>query len=111
MMSEQRQKELNYISFLSKSFGCKFSREQNYLIMFAKDLRHNSECIKALGIMKADDVTKTSFKDSAKQNYFDFVCTFESLCEKIKLFRWDAKILADYGINFSEYQKLYIAVS
>lgn len=110
-MSEERKKELDYISFLSKSFGCKFSREQNYLIMFAKDLRHNSECIKALGIMKAEEIIKTSLKDSAKQNYFDFLINFESLKEKIKEFGWSADLLEDYGINLSEYHKLYIAVS
>lgn len=111
MINSPREKELKYISFLSRNVGAKFNREQNYLIMFSNDLAHNFNCINAIGITKLANVAKLDIKDSAKQNYFDFVCTFESLCEKIKLFRWDAKILADYGINFSEYQKLYIAIN
>ena len=111
MMNEQREKELKYISFLSSAVGAKFSREQNYLIMFARDLAHNFGCINANGITKLDDVAKKDWKDSIKQNYFDFVCTFENLQDKIKEFRWTVGDLAQNGIDFNAYHSLYIAIS
>ena len=111
MISEQRRKELNYISFLSKSVGRKFSREQNVLLLLSKDLHHNSQCIIAQGIFSADEICKTDAKDSIKQNYFDFLVNFESLRDRMKEFHWSAEFLADYGIDFKEYRKMYFAVS
>ena len=110
-MNEQREKELKYISFLSRNVGAKFNREQNYLIMFSNDLAHNFNCINAIGITKLANVAKLDIKDSAKQNYFDFVCTFESLCDKIKLFHWSDEKLAQNGIDFNAYHSLYIAIN
>lgn len=111
MINSQREKELKYISFLSSNVGAKFSREQNYLIMFSRDLAHNFGCINANGITKLADVAKKDWKDSIKQNYFDFVCTFENLCCKIKEFRWSVDKLAQNGIDFNSYQSLYIAIN
>lgn len=111
MINEQREKEFKYISFLSSSVGAKFNREQRYLILFAKDLAHNFGCITANGIIKLSEIANLNCSDSLKQNYFDFVCTYENLCDKMKEFRWSADFLADNGINFKEYRKLYFAVS
>ena len=111
MINSQREKELKYISFLSSNVGAKFSREQNYLIMFSNDLAHNFNCINAIGITKLANVAKLDIKDSAKQNYFDFVCTFENLQDKIKEFRWTVGDLAKNGIDYNAYHSLYIAIN
>ena len=99
-LSEQREKELRYISFLSKNVGTKFSREQNYLIILSRDLAKGFRAINALGIEKSKE----------NQFYFDFILSFEELKEKMAEFRWSSEFLMQNGIDFKSLRKLYFSL-
>ena len=78
-----------------------YEREQRYLIVFARDFEL---------YLKSSEWLQS---DAAKreQKYFDFLCDFESLKEKMKDFCWSADYLKENGINFNEIRKLYFAVA
>lgn len=82
-------------------FSERFSREQRYLKIFARDFQ---------AYLKSGDWLKTQ-ESRDKQKYFDFLLDFDSLKEKMQEFRWSADFLKDNGIDFKEIRKLYFAVA
>ena len=78
----------------------RYSREQRYLQIFARDFENY--------LSSAEYLKK---KDMDHQFYFDFLCDFDSLKEKMKEFRWSKDFLKENGIDFQEIKKLYFAVS
>ncbi len=109
--NNQKEKRLKYISFLSKVNSEKYSREEKYLFVLSRDLRHGFEAINALGVMKAESVLQTDFKNAAKQLYFDFIYDFEKLRDLMKEYRWSKEKLLESGIDFVSLKKLYFAVA
>lgn len=77
-----------------------YSREQRYLIIFARDF--------SAFLNSADYLRK---KDVENQYYFDFLISFDSLKEKMSEFRWSADYLKANGIDFKAIRKLYFAVA
>lgn len=88
-------------SSAAKYFVLNYSREKRYLIILSRDLLKGFEAINSLGIEKA----KTF------QLYFDFILDFERLRELMKEFRWSKEKLAEFGIDFNSYKKLYFAIA
>ena len=82
-------------------FTEKFSREERYLIVFARDF---SEYLKSSDWLKSCEARSC-------QKYFDFLLDFDSLKEKMKEFRWSSDFLKENGIDFREIRKLYFAVA
>ena len=94
--------QLDYNRGLAAKFFCEnYSREKRYLVILARDLQKNFNAINDLGIEKAK-----SF-----QLYYDFLCDFESLREKMNEFRWSGDFLKENGIDFKSLRKLYFAVA
>ena len=84
----------------AKFFAEKFSREDRYLIIFARDFS---------AFLNSSDYLKT--KDTEHQFYFDFLCAFDNLREKMKEFSWSVDFLKEHGIQFKKIRKLYFAVA
>lgn len=99
--NNQKEKRLKYISFLSKVNQERFSREEKYLFVLSRDLRHGFEAINSLGIEKA----------KAFQLFYDFILDFEQLRSLMKEYRWSKEKLLESGIDFVSLKKLYFAVA
>jgi len=87
-------------SAAARYFAENYSREQRYLIVFARDF--------SSFLSSADYLLS---KDTDNQFYWDFLMTFEELKEKMKEFRWSKEFLAENGIDFVAVKKLYFAVA
>lgn len=77
-----------------------YSREERYLIIFARDCENY--------LSSADYILK---KDTDNQFYFDFLLYFEELKLRMKEFGWSKEFLAANGIDFVSIKKLYFAVA
>ncbi len=90
-LEKQRAKAVQYV--------LKMEREQRYLFVFSAEFEQYLNCA---------DWLQT---DAAKlqQKYYDFLCAFESLREKMREFRWNKEFLTENGIPFKEIRKLYFA--
>jgi len=110
-------KQLDVDRCRAAQFFCeKYSREKRYLIIFQRDLQSwlNSEKF-LLGLKQkiSSDENWLSSDEGIKQgqNYFDFLCSFEELKEKMKEFRWSKDFLLENGIDFVALKKLYFALA
>ena len=77
-----------------------YSREKRYLKIFQRDFS---------GYLKSSDYLRK--KDIANQYYFDFLCAFDSLKEKMIEFKWSKDFLKENGIDFAAIRSLYFAVA
>ena len=83
-------------------FCCEhYTREERYLIVFARDF---AEYLNSAEWLQSADARKC-------QKFYDFLCDFVSLKEKMKEFRWSKDFLKDNGIDFGAIKKLYFAVA
>ena len=92
-LDEQRSKAAKY-------YARNYSREERHLRIFARDFEN---------FLASENYLRQ--KDTEHQFYFDFLCAFDSLCEKMKDFSWSPAFLAENGINFKRIRKLYFAVA
>lgn len=99
-MNNDRMQLDNTRNKAAKFFCENYSREDRYLIIFARDFS---------GYLNSSDYLKK--KDVDNQFYFDFLCAFDSLKEKMKEFHWSCEFLKENGIDFKEIRKLYFAVA
>lgn len=76
-------------------------REQKYLMIFAREF---DLYLSSSDWLKTGDAKQT-------QKYFDFLCEFENLKEKMKEFRWNKNFLKENGIDFAAIRDLYFAVA
>ena len=81
-------------------FAENYSREKRYLIIFARDFA---------GFLNSSDYLHK--KKTEEQYYFDFLCAFDNLREKMKEFSWSSDFLLENGIDFKAIRKLYFAVA
>lgn len=79
----------------------KYSREQRYLKLFARDF---SSYLQSAAWLQSDDARNF-------QKFYDFITDFENLKAKMKEFRWSKEFLAENGIDFTACKKLYFAVA
>lgn len=79
----------------------RYSREERYLRIFARDF---SAYLKSSVWLQSDAA-------KVEQKYYDFLLDFESLREKMREFRWSSDFLAANGIDFKEIRKLYFALA
>lgn len=98
--SDRQQLDYNR-SRAARFFAENYSREKRYLVIFARDFQiylNSGEWLQS---------------DEAKgvQKYWDFLCDFDSLREKMKEFSWSADFLLENGIDFKAIRKLYFAVA
>lgn len=82
-------------------FAQNYSREQRYLIIFARDFQ---EYLKSGNWLKTDEAKK-------EQKYFDFLGDFKNLKTKMQEFRWTKDFLLAHGIDFPAIRSLYFAVA
>ena len=93
--------QLDYSRGLAAHYFCEnYSREKRYLKIFQRDFS---------GYLKSSDYLRK--KDIANQYYFDFLCAFDSLKEKMAEFKWSSDFLLANGIDFKAIRKLYFAVA
>lgn len=86
---------------LAARYFCEnYSREERYLQIFERDFS---------SFLSSEKYLRE--KDTANQYYFDFLISFDTLCEKMKEFSWSPGFLAEHGINFKKIRKLYFAVA
>ena len=93
-----------YVELITRMGERTHSREQKYLLSFSEDFKEylkNGEWY----INNLDEARKVS------NTYWDFLCAFEDLRERMKEFSWTAEKLLEHGINFKEIRKLYFAVA
>lgn len=100
MHNEDRKRLDSQRSAAARYFAERYSREQRYLIIFARDFQK---------YLSSSDYLLS--KDTDNQYYFDFLCDFERLKEMMKEFRWSKEFLKDNGIDFVAIKKLYFAVA
>jgi len=84
-----------------KYFTENFSREQRYLIVFERDF---NEYLSAAAWLQTEEAKNY-------QRYYDFLCDFSSLKNKMKEFSWSKKFLLENGIDFAAIRKLYFAIA
>lgn len=84
----------------ARYFADRYSREQRYLVIFARDMEKY--------LLSADYLMT---KDMEHQFYWDFLCDFERLKELMKEYRWSKEFLLENGIDFVAVRKLYFAVA
>ena len=93
--------QLDYSRGLAAHYLCeKYSREERFLKIFARDFS---------AFLNSSDYLRK--KDIANQYYFDFLCAFDSLKEKMSEFKWSSDFLLANGIDFKEIRRLYFAVA
>ena len=85
----------------AKYFVRNFSREKRYLIIFARDFS---------AYLNSAEWLKTA-EAKSKQKFYDFLCDFKDLREKMQEFRWSKEFLSENGIDFKSIRKLYFAVA
>lgn len=100
MRNEDRQRLDSQRSAAARFFCENYTREQRYLIVFARDFANY--------LASADYLRE---RDTLHQFYWDFLCDFVSLKEKMKEFRWSKEFLLANGIDFGAIKKLYFAVA
>lgn len=77
-----------------------YSREERYLIIYARDFRAYLESAEWLVTAEARAYSKP----------YEFLADFESLRRKMEEFRWSKEFLRERGIDFPALRKLYFAV-
>lgn len=82
-------------------FTEKFSREERYLLIFARDF---SDYLKSSDWLQSADARSC-------QKYFDFLIDYEDLKSKMQEFRWSKDFLLENGIDFAAIRNLYFAVA
>ena len=87
-------------SSAARYFCENYSREERYLIVFARDFEKY--------LMSADYLRE---RDTEHQFYWDFLTDFERFRELMKEFRWSKDFLKEHGIDFNSLKKLYFAVA
>lgn len=85
----------------AKYFVRNFSREKRYLIIFARDF---NIYLQSANWLQSDEA-------KGIQKFWDFLCDYKSLREKMQEFRWSKEFLAENGIDFKSIKKLYFAVA
>lgn len=100
MRNEDRQRLDYQRGQAARYFAERYSREQRYLIVFARDFQK---------YLSSSDYLLS--KDTDNQYYFDFLCDFERLREMMKEYRWSKEFLLENGIDFVSVRKLYFAVA
>ena len=93
--------ELQQLTKLAAFGNERFTREERYLKIFARDLQKGFKAISEMGIENA----------RKEQLFFDFQIVFEDLKEKMSEFRWSSETLKENGIDFKAIRKLYFAVA
>lgn len=101
MINEDRLRLDRQRTDAAKYFVEKYSREERYLEIFQRDF---SCYLNSSEWLRSDDA-------KSYQRYFDFLCDFEELKEKMKEFRWTKEFLKENGIDFVSIKKLYFAVA
>lgn len=100
MRNEDRKRLDSQRSAAARYLAEKYSREQRYLIIFARDFQKYLSSAEYL-----------LSKDTDNQYYFDFLTDFERLKEMMKEYRWSKEFLMENGIDFVSVRKLYFAVA
>lgn len=85
----------------ARYFAENYSREQRYLIVFARDF---AQYLASSSWLKSEEAKQS-------QKFYDFFCDFEDLKSKMKEFSWSADFLKENGIDFREIRRLYFAVA
>lgn len=84
----------------ARYFAERYSREERYLRIFARDF---SRYLSSADYLRSSESRKV-------QVYYDFLLDFERLKELMKEFRWSKEFLLGHGIDFVAVRKLYFSV-
>lgn len=93
-----------YAELITRMGNKSYSREQKYLLSFAEDFK---ECL------EQGEWWKNNLETAREKSktYWDFICLFDSLKEKMNEFHWTCEFMKANGIDFKSLRKLYFAVA
>lgn len=103
-MESNRERDLRYAAYITREGNKKRSRENRYLISFARDFKN---------FLSNGDYYKKHLEEAKEKSntYWDFIVSFDSLKEKMAEFKWSKDFLKENGIDFAAIRSLYFAVA